>query len=130
VPTPDCALRPSDCADIDVLNTLDGFNLQPRLVIPFSGASDAATVDSTTVYLASLGDTLGGGGKTVGINQVVWDPVTNTPPAFRALVGLALAFPSPGLLAFRRKPHMDVRGASFQAKARPAASASRGSPNG
>ena len=31
---PDCAARPSDCEDIDVLNELDGFNLQPRLSIP------------------------------------------------------------------------------------------------
>src|SRR5215510_7814879 len=35
LPKPDCAARPSDCEDIDVLNTLDGFNLQPRLSIPF-----------------------------------------------------------------------------------------------
>ena len=38
LPKPDCASRPSDCADIDVLNTLDGFNIQPRISIPFSGA--------------------------------------------------------------------------------------------
>src|SRR2546430_1856675 len=34
LPKSDCAVRPSDCADIDVINTLDGFNLQPRLSIP------------------------------------------------------------------------------------------------
>jgi hypothetical protein len=38
LPKPDCAARPSDCEDIDVINTLDGFNLQPRLAIPFDGA--------------------------------------------------------------------------------------------
>src|SRR4051794_28838184 len=37
LPNPACAERPSDCADIDVVNTLDGFNLQPRLSIPFDG---------------------------------------------------------------------------------------------
>ena len=31
LPKPDCEQRPSDCEDIDVLNTLDGFNVQPRL---------------------------------------------------------------------------------------------------
>src|SRR5262245_16168079 len=36
-PKPDCSNRPSDCEDIDVINTLDGFNLQPRLSIPFDG---------------------------------------------------------------------------------------------
>ncbi len=76
---PNCAVRPSDCADIDVINTLDGFNLQPRLSIPFSGAIDVSSVSSGTVFLVSLGDTLGGrGGKVVGIDQVVWDPATNT----------------------------------------------------
>src|SRR3972149_4238535 len=31
---PDCSVRPSDCQDIDILNTLDGFNLLPRLAHP------------------------------------------------------------------------------------------------
>src|SRR5439155_3259954 len=30
LPKPACATRPSDCADIDVLNTPDGFNLHLR----------------------------------------------------------------------------------------------------
>ena len=45
LPKPNCASRPSDCADIDVLNTLDGFNVQPRISIPFTGAIDLASVD-------------------------------------------------------------------------------------
>jgi Big-like domain-containing protein len=76
---PDCAVRPSDCADIDVLNTLDGFNLQPRVSVSFSGPIDVSTVNSNNVYFVSLGSTVGGGGgQVVGINQVVWDPATNT----------------------------------------------------
>ena len=73
--------RPSDCADIDVINTLDGFNLQPRLSIPFDGPIDVSTVSSQTVFLLSLGSTLPGGPfpfHVVGINQVVWDPATFT----------------------------------------------------
>jgi len=79
LPKPDCAARPSDCADVDVINTLDGFNVQPRLAIPFTGPIDVSTVSSSTVFLVSLGDAEGGHGrKVVGINQVVWDPETNT----------------------------------------------------
>src|SRR5258708_40065013 len=79
LPKPSCVTRPSDCADIDVLNTLDGFNLQPRVSIPFTGAIDVATVNSGNVFFLSLGDTLGGGGgQVIGINQVVWDPATFT----------------------------------------------------
>lgn len=101
LPKPVCSLRPSDCKDIDVLNKLDGFNLQPRLAIPFSGAIDVNSVNSSNVFLIALplklhddadkGEDGDGGcdGKspgespdpsltTVGINRIVWDPDTNT----------------------------------------------------
>src|SRR5262245_8103900 len=81
LPWPDGAARPSDYADVSVLNTLDGFNLQPRLSIPFSGPIDVTTVNSTTVFLVELGDTTSSedrGGRIVGINQTVWDVATNT----------------------------------------------------
>jgi len=80
LPKPDCAVRPSDCADIDVLNTLDGFSTQPRITVPFTGDIDPASVNSHTVFLVNLGDTLSlqGFGQKVGINQVVWDPATKT----------------------------------------------------
>lgn len=72
VALPDCAARPSDCADVAVLNTLDGFSLQPRVSIPFSDAIDLATVSSATVFLADSG------GHRIGINQIVWEPSTST----------------------------------------------------
>src|SRR5262245_60592457 len=58
LPLPDAATHPSDFEDVNVINTLDGFNLQPRLSIPFSGPIDVTTVNSTTVFLIRLGDTL------------------------------------------------------------------------
>lgn len=80
LPKPDCAVRLSDCRDIDVINTLDGFSTQPRITVPFTGAIDPATVNSQTVYLVNLGDTLTlrGYGDRVGINQIVWDAATHT----------------------------------------------------
>src|SRR5712692_7705380 len=81
LPLPNCAERPSDCTALAAINTLDGFNLQPRLSIPFSGPIDVNTVNSNTVFLVSLGSTLAGGspgGNVVGINQIVWDPDSNT----------------------------------------------------
>src|SRR5262245_16359648 len=81
LPLPDAASRPSDYADVSVINTLDGFNLQPRLSIPFSGPIDVNTVNSGTVFLIKLADPTspgGRGGQIVGINQVVWDVATNT----------------------------------------------------
>jgi dienelactone hydrolase len=80
LPKPDCRAQPVACEDIDVLNTLDGFNSQPRLSIPFSGPIDVSSATSDTIFLVSLGSTLGGGsfGRRVGINQIVWDPASFT----------------------------------------------------
>jgi hypothetical protein len=83
LPIPDCSLRPSDCADIAVLNTLDGFNVQPRLALRFSDAIDPESVTSTSVFLVKLGDTASDredddAGRIVDINQIVIDPQTNT----------------------------------------------------
>ena len=72
LPKPDCGTRPSDCADVDVLNGLDGFNVQPRLSVPFNGPIDLSTVSRATIFLVSSG------GHVVGINQIVWEPAANT----------------------------------------------------
>ena len=71
----------SDYADISVINTLDGFNITPRISIPFNGEIDLKTVNSDTVFLQKLGSTLpnnGPGNARVGINQIVWDAATTT----------------------------------------------------
>src|SRR5262245_44388329 len=72
LPQPNCTTNPTDCNDVAVLNQLDGFNIQPRISVPFSDAIDPATVTSKTVFL------IGPGGHKVGINQVVWEPGANT----------------------------------------------------
>lgn len=73
LPKPNCAVRPSDCADVDVLNELDGFNLQPRISIPFTGEIDPSSVSSANVFLVRLPD-----GAVTGINQIIWEPETDT----------------------------------------------------
>src|SRR5260221_14719363 len=54
MPLPNCATRPSDCADLTLLNQLDGFNLQPRLSIAFDGAIDPSTGNSNHEFLVTL----------------------------------------------------------------------------
>jgi hypothetical protein len=91
LPKPDCAILAFDCVEIDLLNELDGFHIQPRMSIPFSGPIDMSTVSSGTVFLVQLGDPVAIIdddadrdnnpriiGKIVGINQVVWDVATNS----------------------------------------------------
>ena len=72
LPKRDCATHPSDCADIAVLNTLDGFNIQPRISVPFSGPIKLSTVSSSTIFL------VGEHHEVVGINQIEWQPAVNT----------------------------------------------------
>ena len=81
LPYPDCTIRVSDCEDLDVVNTLDGFGLQTRLSIPFDGSIDVNTATSDTVFLISLGSTIDRAGDppgtVIGINQIVWDTFTD-----------------------------------------------------
>ena len=80
MPLPDCSTRPSDCNDLAVVNLMDGFNLMPRISIPFDGEIDPTSVSTSSVFLVELAQQ---GEETivanaVGINQVVWDPATLT----------------------------------------------------
>jgi pimeloyl-ACP methyl ester carboxylesterase len=77
LPLPDCAERPSDCEDVRVLNTLDGFHVNPRLSIPFDGPINVSTVNSEGVFLVRLGPPWSGD-RVSGINEIVWDPGRNT----------------------------------------------------
>jgi len=82
--------RQSDCEDTAVLNTLDGFSIDPRLSIPFDGTINVATANSRTVFLLRLctegeqendcdADVLSPAKSApIGINQIVWDTLTNT----------------------------------------------------
>src|SRR5207302_9624195 len=63
LPLPDPTTHRSDYEDTQVLNTLDGFNMQPRLSIPFDSPIDVSTATSKSVFLVSLGDTRPGGDK-------------------------------------------------------------------
>src|SRR6185295_15718294 len=51
LPKPDCSEQPSECHDIDVINSLDGFNPRPWLSIPVSGPINAASATSQSVFL-------------------------------------------------------------------------------
>ena len=54
MPYPDCSVQLSDCHDLNVINTLDGFGLQTRLSIPFDSRIDPTSVNSQNVFLIAL----------------------------------------------------------------------------
>src|SRR5437764_5514960 len=77
---PPCdATNYSICDGFRMLDQLDGFDLEPRVTIPFSGPIDVGSVNAGDVFVQ------GPGGRT-GLVQLVWDPATNT------LAGLTNAF--------------------------------------
>ena len=61
----------SICDGFRMLDQLDGFDLQPRVTIPFSGPIKVGSVNSDDVFVQ------GPGGRT-GLVQLVWDPATDT----------------------------------------------------
>ncbi|CAN5591622.1 hypothetical protein BH18ACT1_BH18ACT1_09030 [soil metagenome] len=73
LPLPDCSARPSDCNEIRLLNQLDGFDLDPRISLGFSGNVDLAQVTDASVYVQPAG-----GGTKIGLNRLVWDDASNT----------------------------------------------------
>lgn len=73
LPKPDCVQQPSACDDIDVINTLDGFNVRPWVSVPLDGPIDPTSATSQSVFLVNLDSQ-----AVVGINQTVWDPSSLT----------------------------------------------------
>jgi hypothetical protein len=68
LPVPTCteATR-STCEALEILNTTDGFDLQPRFFIPFTGDIDVATVTPQSLYVE-------GPAGRVGLQELTFDP--------------------------------------------------------
>jgi hypothetical protein len=73
LPVPDCATRYTECQETAVLDQTDGFSLRPRIRVRFSGPVNTSTLRDG-VYLAPLDSS----NTVIPIDQVVWDPATNT----------------------------------------------------
>jgi dienelactone hydrolase len=62
---------PAVCSNIALLNQLDGFSVNPRLMVCFSAAVDPKTLVSG-ISITPLDS-----GPAVGINQIIFDPPSN-----------------------------------------------------
>ena len=72
LPVPACgASNISVCDDLNLLNLQDGFDLRPRVTVPFSGPIDPSSVTATDFYVT------GPSGFRTPITQLVWDPTAN-----------------------------------------------------
>ncbi|HLJ50675.1 MAG TPA: Ig-like domain-containing protein [Bryobacteraceae bacterium] len=71
LPLPDCSIEPSTCAEISAINQLDGFNINPRIAVTFSGPVNTDSLRAGIFFVAPSGD-------QIAINQVIYDPGTFT----------------------------------------------------
>ena len=83
LPLPDCTAQPNNCAEATALNQLDGFALQPRISVQFSGPIDPTTLQNgiVLVWLDNLTNDeqgLAATGTISAVNQVIYDPTTQT----------------------------------------------------
>jgi len=74
LPLPDCDAQPADCQNIRRLNELDGFSPNARLRVGFSAPINPDTLKDG-IRLVALD---GASADPIPVNQVVWDPATNT----------------------------------------------------
>jgi dienelactone hydrolase/cytoskeletal protein CcmA (bactofilin family) len=65
------ASAPGVCSNESLLNQLDGFSVNPRVMVCFSASVDSNTLQ-TGISIIPLG-----GGATVSINQIIYDPASN-----------------------------------------------------
>lgn len=83
LPLPDCKLQPSTCTERSLINQLDGFNLQARLTVRFSGPIDPNTLRNGLffVWLDNLTQEeygLQSVGHITRMNEVIYDPASNS----------------------------------------------------
>ena len=74
-PGPRCEQGRSTCEDLRLLGELDGFDLEPRLALRFTGAIDLGSVTARNVFLIRL---VAGPAEITGVDRLVWDPSTFT----------------------------------------------------
>jgi Big-like domain-containing protein len=72
LPVPACGTsNRSVCDDLNLLNLQDGFDLRPRVTVPFSGPIDISSVTAADFFVT------GPSGFRTPITQLVWDPTAN-----------------------------------------------------
>lgn len=62
----------SVCTNAGLLNQLDGFSVNPRITVCFSGPIDPSTLTSAIHFLP-----VNGSGEPIKINQTIYDPAKN-----------------------------------------------------
>ena len=72
LPAPDCKTQPTACQETALIDQLDGFSVRARVAVQFSGPVDVTTVAAGMFLMPA------GGGAHIALDQVEFDPATNT----------------------------------------------------
>jgi dienelactone hydrolase len=73
---PDCAADAAGCDEVRLLNELDGWSVNPRVAVRFSGPIDLASVTRSSAFILPLSpDPLP---SPIGLGQLVWDGGSRT----------------------------------------------------
>ncbi len=72
LPQPDCSVPMTSCLEFAMLNELDGFSTRARATVRFSGPVDTSTLGEGIFFVAQKG------GVPITVDQMVFDPSTNT----------------------------------------------------
>jgi hypothetical protein len=76
LPLPDCGADAAGCDEMRLLNELDGWSVNPRVTIRFSGPVALDSVTRTTAFIVPLwAEPLP---SPVGLTQLVWDAAEHT----------------------------------------------------
>jgi len=72
----DCGVDPAGCDETRLVNELDGFSVNPRVAIGFSGPIDLASLTKASAFLLPLApEPLP---SPIGLSQLVWDGTSHT----------------------------------------------------
>jgi hypothetical protein len=91
LPVPSCAAQYTACQEAGLLDQLDGFSVRARAQVRFSGPVNTATLRNGVFYVAldNLAQDEPGvhkRGDVIAIDQVIWEPASNTLYAKPAMV--------------------------------------------
>jgi len=65
-----CREAPSTCDEINLLNGLDGWSVNPRMTLAFSGPVKLDSITRSSAFVLPLGDDRA---EPVGLSRLVWD---------------------------------------------------------
>ncbi len=76
LPLPDCAADAAGCDEVRLVNELDGFSVNPRVAIRFSGAVGLESLTRASAFIVPLwSEPLP---SPIGLSQLVWDGESHT----------------------------------------------------